>query len=108
MATFHVLIFTTPAEGRDEEFHEWYENTHLDEVLATAGFSAARRFELGAGVGLDMPNSHLAVYETEGESAQEVLDRLNSTRDQRNMSDAIDGSQVAIWVYSPLGPQHTR
>ncbi len=106
MATYHVLIFTNPVEGRDDEFHEWYENTHLDDVLATAGFTAAKRYGLEMGIGLDMPNSHLAIYEGEGDSAEEVMHRLNSTRDQRDMSDSIDGSQAAIWVFSELGERH--
>jgi len=106
MATFTVLIFLNPIEGREGEFHEWYENTHLDEVLTTAGFTAGQRFGLERVVGLEMPNSHLAVYETEGDSAEEVMDRLNSTRDQRQMLDVIDASSVAIWVFSPLGERH--
>lgn len=106
MPTFHVLIFTNPVEGQDEAFADWYENTHLDEVLATAGFRAAQRFDLEHQIGLEQPNRHLAVYEAEGESADEVLGRLNATRDQRDMSGPIDGSQVAMWVYSPAGERH--
>ena len=106
MAQFRVLIFLNPVEGREEEFHEWYENTHLDDVLRTAGMAAAQRFDLGASAGMAMPNSHLAIYETEGESAEEVMARLNGTRSEREMIDAIDASQVAIWVFSELGERH--
>lgn len=106
MSTFHVLIFTNPVAGREAEFHEWYETTHLDDVLATAGFTAAQRFGLEVEIGLEQPNKHLAWYEGEGESAQEVGDRLNSTRPDRELSDSIDGSQVAMWVFSELGERH--
>ena len=106
MSTFHVLILTNPVAGREDEFHEWYESTHLDDVLATAGLRAAQRFGLEIEVGFSQPNSHLAWYEGEADTAQELLDRLNSTRPQRELSDAIDGSQVAMWVFSELGERH--
>lgn len=106
MSTFHVLILTNPVSGREDEFHEWYESTHLDDVLATAGFQAAQRFGLEIEIGLSQPNKHLAWYEGEGESAQEVVDRLNRTRPDRELSDSIDGSQVAMWVFSELGERH--
>ena len=106
MSTFHVLILTNPVAGREDEFHQWYENTHLDDVLATAGFRAAQRFGLEIEVGVWHPNKHLAWYEGEGESAQEVLDRLNTTRGNREISDTIDASQVAMWVFSELGERH--
>ncbi len=106
MGTYRVLIFLAPAEGREAEFHEWYEHTHLDEVLATAGFSNAQRFGLEISTGLDAPGGHLAVYDSEGDSAAEVLERLASTRDQRSYPDVMDASRSAIWVFTPLGELH--
>ena len=103
-----MAIFLNPVAGRDDEFHEWYEHTHLDDVLRTAGFRSAQRFGYDAGFGASVPGAHLALYETEGDSADEVLARLNGTRDQREMSDAIDASNAAIWVFSPLGELHTN
>ena len=41
MATFLVAVLSNPAEGREDEFNEWYEHTHLDEVLSSAGFRSA-------------------------------------------------------------------
>lgn len=105
--TYHVLIFLDAVDGKEAEFHDWYENVHLDDVLRTAGFRAAQRFGYGTGVGAPAPTSHLAIYETEGESHEEVLNRLNSTRDQRPLSDSIDASNLAMWVFDELGRQHT-
>ena len=30
-----VVVLTEPAEGREDDFNDYYENLHLDEVLAT-------------------------------------------------------------------------
>ena len=41
-----VLVLTEPTEGNEDRFNEYYENTHLDEVIATTGWSSAQRFKL--------------------------------------------------------------
>ncbi len=103
-----VIVLSNPVEGREGEFHDWYENTHLDEVLSTCGWKSAERFTLtgerGAGCGF----SHLAAYEAEGEDAEAILDRLQSTRDLRRQSKAIDLRNAALWVFTPAGEVHRR
>ncbi|MFN0030403.1 MAG: hypothetical protein ACKV2O_24885 [Acidimicrobiales bacterium] len=106
MATFLVMVHSNPVEGREEEFNQWYEHVHLDEVLRSAGFRSAQRFQLDAQVGFASSHRYLAMYETEGESAQEVIDRLNASRDQRQQSKAIDNRGAALWVFSPTGERH--
>ncbi|MEZ5231736.1 MAG: hypothetical protein R2749_03370 [Acidimicrobiales bacterium] len=59
-------------------------------LLSTAGFRSAQRFQLAAQAGFAASHRYLALYETDGESAQEVIDRLNATRGQRQQSRSID------------------
>ena len=47
MSKHLVLVLTEPTEGNEEAFNEYYEHTHLDEVLASAGYDTAQRFKLG-------------------------------------------------------------
>ncbi len=104
--TYQLLVFLNPVAGREDEFHQWYEHTHLDEVMQTAGFRWSQRFAVEHTVGMEMPLRHLALYETEADSAEEVLDRLNATRDQRQQTDTMDMSSFALWVITPLGERH--
>ncbi|HUF96913.1 MAG TPA: hypothetical protein VMM60_02215 [Ilumatobacter sp.] len=105
--SFRLLMFLNPVEGREDEFHEWYETTHLDDVLRTAGFHAAQRWGLEeVRGGMDMPLSHLAIYEVEADSAAEVLARLDSTRGERAGTDTIDSANSAVWLFSALGERH--
>lgn len=107
MPKYTVLIFTRPTEGDDAEFGEWYENTHLDDVLATApGWTSGYRLDLVLQQGMKMPNTHLAIYEAEGESPEAVVTALHETRGDRDMSDTMDASDVAIWVFSEAGTVH--
>ncbi len=42
-----LLVFTNAVEGREEEFNDWYDNTHLPDVLKIPGIVSAIRFKLG-------------------------------------------------------------
>lgn len=107
MPKYTVMVFTRATPGDELAFGEWYENTHLDDVLATApGWTAAQRFSLDYQQGVPMPSPHLAMYEAEGESPEAVVAALNETRLQRDISDMMDASEFAIWVFSESGERH--
>lgn len=100
------MVLANPRDGMEDEFNDWYENTHLDEVLATAGFTAAQRFRLEEQVGAPSAHEYLALYETEGDSAQEVIQRLEAGRDDRQQSKSINRRDAAMWVFAPTGERH--
>jgi len=101
------MVLTEPTEGNDAEFNDYYENTHLDEVIETAGYGSAQRFKLVTEMGEQCPLPYLAVYEAEGESGDEVLQRLNDSRGNREQSDALNRRTGRIWIYEQLGPRHS-
>jgi hypothetical protein len=101
-----VLVLTEPTEGNEDAFNDYYENTHLDEVIASAGWQSAQRFKLVGQAGESAPLPYLAVYEAEGEDADDVLAQLNDSRDQRQQSKTLDKRTGRIWVYEDMGPRH--
>ena len=103
-----VLILTEPTEGNEAEFNDYYENLHLDEVLKTTNLQSAQRFRLAGQAGEACPLPYLAVYETEAESAQAVLDDLNATRSQRQQSGALNKRTGRVWVFEEIGPKHAK
>ncbi len=102
-----VVVLTEPVAGREAEFNQYYEHVHLEEVLATTGWTSAQRFTLGAQQGMACPLPYLAIYEAEADSAQAVLDGLNATRARRVQSDALNRKTAGAWVFSQIGPRHT-
>ena len=68
-----LVVQTSPTAGREQEFHDFYVNVHIPEVLESSGMVAARRYwrldEDGAGrrVGTDGWLLHLAVYDVEAD-----------------------------------------
>jgi hypothetical protein len=102
------VVLTEPTEGKAAEFDDYYENTHLDEVLATTGWETAQRFRLTDQIGQKCPLSFLALYEVEAEDPKVVIKKMNDTRAQRQQSDSLNRTTAAVWVFSETGPQHRR
>ncbi|MGH7856644.1 MAG: hypothetical protein ACREQY_04880, partial [Candidatus Binatia bacterium] len=54
------------------EYHRWYDETHLPEVVGVEGFVSARRFApIGDG------GRFIAIYELEADDLEAVRTRLN-------------------------------
>ena len=104
---YMVLVLTEPTEGNEAEFNDYYENTHLDEVISSASYDSAQRFKLVHEVGEPCPLPYLAVYEAEGESGEEVIQRLNDSRGERVQSGSLNKKTGRVWVFEQTGPKHT-
>lgn len=46
MARHHFIVLSNPVAGREDDYNDWYDNEHLDDVLKVEGFVAAQRFRL--------------------------------------------------------------
>ena len=102
-----IVVLTEPTAGREDEYNAYYESLHLDEVLATTGWSSAQRFKLSAQQGMICPLPYLAFYEVEADDPGTVLETLNATRSRRVQSDALNKRTAGAWVFSEIGPRHT-
>ena len=103
-----IAVLAEPKPGKEDEFNDYYENLHLDEVLATTGWDTAQRFVLSDEAGQPCPHRHLALYQVEADSADDIIKTLNETRPQRQQSDALNRRTAALWVFSEAGPEHQR
>lgn len=70
-----------------DQYHKWYNETHLPEIVELEGFIAARRFEpVGEG------GPFVAVYEFETDDIDSVRDRLSEAVQSGRLS-APEGLQ---------------
>jgi hypothetical protein len=76
-----MYVETRPASPEQEaDYHKWYNETHVHEILAIDGFVSARRLEP---IGEDGP--FIAIYEIEADDIDAVRQRLTeATRSGRN------------------------
>jgi hypothetical protein len=110
MGKFKLVVLANPTDGREEEFNEWYSNTHLADIVAVPGFRSAQRFKLKEPMGFEHRQQYLAMYELECADPQAVMEELYRRRDTPAMilSDALDLSTVVAGVFEACSPPVTR
>ena len=103
-----VLILTEPTEGNEDEYNDYYENLHLEEVLGTTVLKSAQRFKLVDEAGEACPLPYVALYEAEVDDSTSIVENLNSTRSQRQQSDTLNRKTGRVWVFDEIGPRHVK
>ena len=82
MAKWLVIIESSCSDPeREDEFNDWYNNTHLADVLETPGVVSATRYENiapSAGQG-----KYLAAYEIEAEDFQAVMKAVGENMEKK-------------------------
>lgn len=101
----HVLaVFTNPAEGRDDEYNDWYNNVHLKDLLSIPGIVSAQRFVYGEQRGEPGPWRYLALYQIDAESIEAAQDALaeSAAKAPMQISPALDRSATVSWYFTPI------
>jgi len=106
MAKHLIMVLTEPRGEQENAFNDYYEYTHLDEVLETTGWQTAQRFKLVDEAGEPCPLPYLAVYSVDTDDSEEILRTLNETRPQREQSDTLNMRTGRAWVFKEIGPEH--
>jgi hypothetical protein len=105
MAKYTFVVLTNPTPGKEEEFNQWYNGTHIPDVLNVPGLVCAQRFKLAdAQMGKDNPYKYLALYEIETDDLAGVLKEMRARGGTADMvmSDAIDMSNVGAYIFAPV------
>lgn len=96
-----LMVFTSPTDGQEPEYNEWYTNTHLAEVLEIPGIVAAQRWKVADHQVDELPeHRYLAVYELDERPAADVIAALVEAASTMIMSPALGGAQMVL--YEPL------
>ena len=105
MATHRIIVLSNPVPGREDEFNDWYTNTHLHEVLSVHGYVAARRFRISdpqVAPNADPSHRYLTIYEVETEDLAAFTAHAAAAREGRPRSELIDRSTLAAWTFTPI------
>jgi len=75
------MVFSNPTTPeQDAEFNEWYDGTHVPDVLALSGVISAQRFrhhQLDRDAGKPARYSYVTIYEIEGDP-NEVIGKIGA------------------------------
>lgn len=101
-----MVVGSNPAAPEQEaEFNRWYVEEHLDDVLAVAGFKAARRYTLSPVRPMadtePSPYGYLAVYEVEADDLEVAGRDLQAALDSGGIpiSETFDLSGFSVDFY---------
>jgi hypothetical protein len=88
-----MVVQSRPSDpAREDEFNDWYSNTHLPEIRAVPGFVAARRYKVhDAAAGGSSTHSYLAIYEIDADELTDPVKELRarSAAGQTHRSDVL-------------------
>lgn len=91
MAKGIMVVQSRPIPGREDEYNDWYDNTHIPEICSVPGFTGARRFKLAGNPASGEAPAYLAIYELEADEitapVQEM--RARSKAGKQTPTDAL-------------------
>jgi hypothetical protein len=100
-----MVVMTSPVEGREEEYNDWYQNVHLSQVVAVEGIKSAQRYKVCRTYTESPSHPYLAIYEIETDHIDEPVAGIIAEMEAGDMviSDAMDTNIVTV-MYEEIGP----
>jgi len=103
MARFLLMAYSSPKHGYEQDYHTWYQQQHLGDVVALEGFVGASRYAPVTISGIDAGNQFLAVYEIEAESHEAAMQTLVERGIEMTMSPGFDPESVKMQLFKSIG-----
>ena len=105
MGKYKLVVLSGPVEGTEDEYNEWYQNTHLGDVVAVAGIVKAQWFRHAADLGGGTGHKYLAIYDIETDDLQATLAAIGESSESGAMmvSDTLDVDNVLATVFEDFG-----
>jgi hypothetical protein len=87
-----LVVNSQPSSpARQGEFEDWYDNTHIPQVLTTPGFIGGRRFRLHDGGGdPGTASAQLVIYELDADDPMDAVAELQ----RRALAGGLASSDV--------------
>jgi hypothetical protein len=117
MANTTLLVYTNPVKGQDDAFNDWYDNTHIPQILGLPMVVSAQRFKLQptnvdgteAGSLVDtsaaLPHAYLAVYVVTGDPTVAVQAITDGCIDGSiTLHESFDVTGSLSIIAAPLSP----
>jgi hypothetical protein len=109
MAQYLLLVYSRPVAGQEAAYHQWYDGTHLADVIAVPGFKAAARY-----VPVPLPpatqtsGEYLAIYEIKTDDPAATMAALVEASSTMFLSPAIDLPSVRMELQKMITPRLER
>ena len=103
MGKFLMVVTSGAKDGRDAEYNDWYDTTHLHDICSIPGVTSGRRYDAIPQSPNPQPAPYLAIYEIEADDPGTVMGEMmrRAQAGEFVMSDALNIEQAQIWLYKP-------
>jgi hypothetical protein len=103
MSKHCYVVLSGPVAGQEAEYHRWYNERHLPDVLKVPGFVGAQRFKV-SDPHPSQPARFLALYDIETEDPAASMADLMSRAGTPEMvlTDAMDMTSVSATLYTAI------
>lgn len=104
MARYFLAVHTRPTPGMEDEYHRWYDEFHLDEVLQVPDFVTAERYALVQDDGSPFlgPGSHLAVFTVTSDDIDATMSAFRHAQKSMATPACLDPDSVTLSWWRPL------
>ena len=95
---YTLIVYTSPADGKEAEYNAWYDDIHLREFSALPGVINGRRFKVAS----DGKAQYAALYELSAHP-DAVMAAMNEGIKNGTVrwTDAIDSASVSMITLTP-------
>lgn len=93
MVQCKLIALTTPFPGMEQEFHEWYNNVHLPEIVNGLGLKGAQRFELVTKMMGADTNQFMAIYDVEIDDPASFMAQMGAFAQSGKMTPGTASDQ---------------
>ena len=95
MTSCKLIALTTPIAGREQDYHDWYNNVHLPELVNGLGLQGAQRFELVAKMMGSDTNQFMAIYDVETDDPEGFMAKMGAFAQSGGMTPGTATDQAA-------------
>jgi hypothetical protein len=101
MGKYVLVVPSSAKQGRDDDYNQWYDNQHIQDLLAVPGIKSGRRFVPSAASPMPAPANYMAIYEIETDDIGAVMADLGGRAAAGKMlvTDALDRESARMWVF---------
>jgi hypothetical protein len=88
--------------GREADYNDWYDKTHIPDLLAIPGVASAQRYAASPTSLNSPPSAYLAIYEIEADDPATVMQELmrRGASGEMSRTDAIDPASANLWLWA--------
>lgn len=101
MGKYVMVVQSNAIEGRDDDYNNWYDSIHYQDICDIPGVKSGRRFE-ATPIAMGPPGQpYLSIFEIETDNPAAVMAELGqrSADGRMRQSDALDHTSLALWFY---------